>query len=243
MAGRNPMEKNLLCIFIIIVAGIALSAVVILQPHTDPAPPQVRAGWYMPSRDIVWTIPGPGPSPGLTERFIRTGERDAPAPQFPALSPYSRYINYSREGSDTRYMIAVWYFTDENSFRDAKKALLASLAVSGQSSAASLNLTQQTGLRGNPPESLRTGSTPAAAPSRLSATGYQGNTTAGYFFSVTRDGSWIPDGDGIIPAGKECYLVYYGTITPSDLASQSGILGEFIAETYTFDRVVSQDPL
>jgi len=237
------MEKNLPFILIILAAGIAFCAIVFLLPHTDPAPPQVRAGWYLPSRDVVWIKSGSGSSTSRTEHFIRTGERNTPAPQFPVLSPFSRYINYSRQGSESRYMIAVWYFTDENTFRDAKKALLASLAVSGQSLESDLELSHQADVRRNPPEGSPAGEKTSPASSLIKATGYQGDGTAGYFFSVTRAGSWIAAGDGIFPASKEYYLVYYGTTTSSDLASQSEILREFIAETYAFDRVISQDGL
>jgi hypothetical protein len=237
------MRKTLLCLLIILVVSVAISALVFFSSMTNPVPPEVRVGWYMPSQDIVWTVAGADSLQNRTEHFILSGWRDEPPPQFPALSPYSRYNNYTHEGSGNRYMIAVWYFTDETQFRESKKELIGNLSESGKIFAVDLYMTQQKENGRNAITGMKDVKNPVIVPSPLTTLYYESKITTGDFFTITLPGSEGRAGTGILPANKEYYLVYYGTTTPSNLTSQTKILKEVIAETYYYDYPLSQDAL
>jgi hypothetical protein len=104
------MKKNIIVGIIVLIATVIVTAFFLLPAMTDPIPPQVRTGWYLPQQDIVWTTTGTDTTTFTQEeRLILAGHLDAPAPQFPALSPYCRYENYTHLSTNNQYMIAIWY--------------------------------------------------------------------------------------------------------------------------------------
>ncbi len=79
------MKKIISAGIVLLCAGVTIATFIIFSAMTDPIPPQVRAGWYLPGQDIVWTTSGTDfESPGH-EHFIYAGHHDASTPQFPAL--------------------------------------------------------------------------------------------------------------------------------------------------------------
>lgn len=94
-----------------------------LSAMTDPTPPQVKAGWYLPQQDIVWTSSGPDLTSSTQERLILAGHRYASAPHFPSLSPFSRYENYTHHNTNNSYMITARYFNDDRKFLKSQKNL------------------------------------------------------------------------------------------------------------------------
>lgn len=222
------MKKNLVAGIIILIAIVIIATFLFLSATTDPVPPQVRAGWYLPGQDIVWIPSGQNSTHPTQERLILAGHQEVPAPQFPALSPYSRYENYTHLTTNDQYMIAVWYFNDERKFLESQKILVAFLENGGEISSVDLNFTELSirFWKSAPSEDSQNRYT---IPDRLQATGYESASTSGCFFTVT-----IPE-PGYYVENKEYYIVYYGTTSPANLTSQIPFLQDMIAETYRYD--------
>jgi hypothetical protein len=220
--------------FIILIAGI--SFLVLTSLRTDPTPPEVRAGWYLPEQDIVWTTSGSGTNRSSHEQLIQTGWRNGPAPQFPELSPYCRYENYTQQDTGRKYMIAVWYFNEEHRFLTSEKELEDFLITSGKITTVELNFTGfpvngdlSNSPRQNSPDNDR-------LPASLMTTGYESMNTTGLFFTVEIPGPGIQAGERQVTGNDEYYIVYYGTTDPADLLSRTPFLREFIGNTYAYDR-------
>jgi|GEM_PF-1860742 len=237
------MKKILICGIIILVAGIIFVSLVFLSGTTDPTPPRVRAGWYLPHQDIAWTVPGPVGNESRQERLVLSGWQDAPTPQFPALSPYSRYENYTDPRTTNQYMIAAWYFTDERTFVESQKKLNGFLQASGNISPVELNFTGHIAGLGQPARGIQDPQSRYTIPPILQTSGYESVNTSGYFFTVTIPGSGGFAGDADYPEHEEYYLVYYGITTPASLASQAPFLKGMIAETYRYDCVAREGSL
>jgi len=233
------VKKILIAGIMILIAIVMIAAFFFLSAMTDPTPPQVRAGWYLPHQDIVWTTSGPDSTPSTQERLILAGHRDASAPQFPALSPYSRYKNYTHLTTNDRYIIAAWYFNDERKFLESQKNLVGFLKTSGTISSVELNFTEQIMIFEKSVPDIQDSQKRHSIPAILKTTGYESVNTSGFFFTVTIPGQGVPAGDRDYTVHKEYYLVYYGTTTPANLTSQTLFLKDMIAETYRYDHMSS----
>src|SRR5208337_3840919 len=95
--------KLLILTGLIVLSALIISAV-LTGSRTDPTPPEVRAGWYLPQQDIVWTSSRSGINQSRNEHLILSGWQNGPAPQFPELSPYCRYENYTSQSSGRNYL-------------------------------------------------------------------------------------------------------------------------------------------
>jgi len=230
------MKKIMIAGIMILVAGVIVTSIIFLVSMTDPTPPQVRAGWYLPHQDIVWTSTGPGLTTPPQERLILAGHRDGSAPQFPALSSFSRYENYTHLTTEDQYMIAVWYFNDEREFLESQKVLVGFLKRSGTISSVELNFTEQIMVFEKSVPDLQDSQKRHTIPDHIKATGYESVNTAGFFFTVTIPGPGVPAGAGDYTVHKEYYLVYYGTTTPGNNTLQNQVLKDIIAETYRYDH-------
>jgi hypothetical protein len=229
---RGYMKKIIIVGIMILIAGVIVAAFFFLSAMTDPTPPQVRAGWYLRQQDIAWITSGQDLIPSTQERLILAGHRDAPAPQFPALSPYSRYENYTHLTTNNEYMIAVWYFNDEWKFLESQKNLVSFLETDGKISSVELNFTEHNMRDWKSARDTQDSQNRSTIPDHIKATGYESVTTSGYFFTVTIPGPEIPAGDNYYAVNREYYIVYYGTTTPANLTSQNQFLQDMIAETY-----------
>jgi len=127
------MKKIIFTGVVLLCACLMIAAFIFFSTMTDPIPPQVRAGWYLPGQNIVWTTSGKDFEPAGQERLILAGNRDASTPQFPMLSQFSRYENYTHFGTNDQYVIAAWYFNDERKFLESQKILVAFLEMKERS--------------------------------------------------------------------------------------------------------------
>ncbi|MFA5222603.1 MAG: hypothetical protein WC391_10020 [Methanoregula sp.] len=233
------MKKNLVAGIIILIAAVIAVLFLSFSAMTDPTPPQVRAGWYLPGQDIVWTPSGPYSTQPTQERLTLSGHLDASAPQFPALSPYSRYENYTRLTTNDQYMIATWYFNDERKFLESQKNLVGFLETGGTISSVELNFTGYIIRNEKSGPGIRDPQNRPAIPGRIKATGYESVTTSGYFFTVTIPGAGVLPSESDYAIHKDYYIVYYGITTGSDLTSQTLFMEDMIAETYRYDHMPS----
>jgi len=234
-------KQYLLLFFAIIVVSIIIAVGLFEGLKTDPTPPTIRTGWYLPHNTIVWAIAEPGMNQSLTERFVLSGEYDGPAQQFPPISPYARYENYTREKTGDRYMIAVWYFTKESAFLSSKKKLNAYLTTSGTVTRVSLNYsgfvsTDQYNLTPIGPSAI-------PLPEHLVTTGYESSNTSGLFYTIEIPGTREQNGGVQTSTGNEYYIVYYGIEEPYALSPQLDLIRDLIGHTFTFDRIHSAGPL
>ncbi|MCK9591628.1 MAG: hypothetical protein M0Q91_06440 [Methanoregula sp.] len=237
------MKKILIAGIMVLIVGVIITAFFFLSAMTDPIPPEVRTGWYLPHQDIVWTNSGPDLIPSTQERLILAGHRDAPAPQFPALSPYSRYENYTHLATNDQYMIAVWYFNDERKFLESQKNLVGFLETNGKLSSVELNFTEHSIRNGKSGPGLQDSQKRSTIPDYIKASGYESVDTSGYFFTVAIPGPEVPAGNSYSAINNEYYIVYYGTTTPANLTSQIQFLKDMIAGTYRYDHLASVDAL
>jgi hypothetical protein len=237
------VKKILIAGIIILIAIVMIAAFFFLSAMTDPTPPHVRAGWYLPHQDIVWTTSGPDSTPSTQERLILAGHRDASPPQFPALSPYSRYENYTHRTTNDQYMIAVWYFNDERKFLESQKKLVGFLKTSGTISSIELNFTEQIMIFEKSVTDSQDSQKRHTIPAILKITGYRSDKTSGYFFTVTIPGVGVLPSESDYTVNKEYYIVYYGITTEANLTSQTPFLQDMIAQTYRYDHLASVDAL
>jgi len=234
-----PNRIKLLILIGLILVCVGISFVVLTGFRTAPTPPEVRAGWYLPQQDIVWTPSGSRTYLSSPVHLILTGWRDGPAPQFPELSPYCRYENYTQQNTGQKYVIAVWYFNEEHRFLASQKELADFLVTSGRITTVGLNFTgvqingnQFNGTMQNSHDNER-------LPRSLTTTGYESANTTGLFFTVEIPGPEPASGDGPNYGNHEYYIVYYGTADPANLSSQTAFFREFIGETYAYNGVSS----
>jgi hypothetical protein len=233
------MKKIIIAGIMFLIACVIGTAFIFLSAMTDPTPLQVRAVWYLPHQDIVWTSPEQDLTSSTQEHLILTGQRDASAPQFPALSPFSRYENYTHLTTDDQYMIAVWYFNDERKFLESQNNLIGFLETYGKISSIELNFTEQIMIFEKSVPDLQDSQKRHTIPEHIKATGYESINTSGFFFTVTIPGPGVPAGNSDYTVNKEYYIVYYGTTTPANLTSQTPFLKDMIAETYRYDTTAS----
>lgn len=233
------MKKIMIAGIIVLIGCLIGTSFIFFSEMTDPTPPQVRAGWYLPGQDIVWTTYGPDLIPSAQEQLILTGYRVASPPQFPELSPFSRYQNYTHIRTDDPYMIAVWYFNDERKFLESQKMLVGFLETSGTVSSVELNFTEHNMRDWKSTPGIQNSQNLQTIPDHIKATGYKSYDTSGYFFTVTIPGPGVPVHDRDYSVNKERYIVYYGTTTPANLMSETPFLKDMIAETYRYDHISS----
>jgi hypothetical protein len=136
--------------------------------------------------------------------FSLIGERKkgASPPFFPALSQYCGYANYSRTGSDDRYIAGEWYFDDSEEFLQAEKELCRYLEEHGRVSTVKLTISEET--------------------KGFDATKYECETTSGYF--LVYKNTFGREGD--------YFIVYYGAVGSVDLSNQTPFLKALIADRY-----------
>jgi len=230
------VKKILIAGIIVLIASVIVTAFIFLFFMTDPIPPQVRAGWYLPQQDIIWTPYG---SSSTQERLILTGHQDAPAPQFPALSSYSRNENYTHVSTNDQYMIATWYFNDDRKFLESQKNLVGFLETDGKISSVELNITDYIMRNEKSAPGIQDSQNRHTIHERIHATGYDSVTASGYFFTVTIPGVGALPVDSDYTITKEYYIVYYGTTTPANRTSRTPLIEEMIAETYRYDHMPS----
>jgi len=220
--------------FLILIGLIILSAGIISAfstgLRTDPTPPEVSAGWYLPQQDIVWTTSEHGTNQSMNEHLVLSGWRNGPAPRFPDLSRYCRYENFTQQDTDREYMIAVWYFNEDSRFLASRKNLEDFLNATGKITTVELNYSSVITAEDHYGQTNRDSRNNGHVPVSLIATGYESAATTGLFFTVE-----IPGLNG----NNEHYIVYYGTTDPVNLAAQTPFLKEMIEETYAYDRVIS----
>ncbi len=140
--------------------------------------------------------------------FSLIGERKAGVspPFFPVLSQYCGYANYSRTGSDDRYLAGEWYFNDIKEFLHAEKELYQYLEEHGRVSTVDLKISK--GSR--------------YSPKSFDATKYECETTSGYF--LVYKNTFGREGD--------YFIVYYGAVGSVDLSNQTPFLKALIADRY-----------
>lgn len=235
-----PNRKKILIVIALTILVVAILSGALALFMTDPTPPQIRAGWYLPDQDIVWTKPGSSTNP--SEHLVLTGKFNGPAPQFPGLSPYCRYVNYTHETTGQKYMIAVWYFNDDGKFLEAQRQLKEYLVTSGTCRNVALNFSGSltTGLSSIPGQDSYDND---LLPASLMTTGYESADTSGLLFTVELPGSGIESNGRHSLGNNEHYIVYYGTVEPATLASRVDFLTGIIGRTYAFDRVIAAGPL
>jgi len=232
------VKKILIAGIIVLIVGVIVAAFII-SAMTDPIPPKVRAGWYLPQQDIVWTTSGPDSTPSTQEHLILAGHRDVSAPQFPTLSPYCRYENYTHLTTNGQYMIAVWYFNDKRKFLESQKNLVGFLETYGKISSVELNFTEHILRSGKSAPGIPDSQNRSTIPDHIKATGYESVNTSGYFFTVTIPGVGVLPPESDYAINNEYYIVYYGTTTEANLTSQTPFLKDMIAETCRYDPMSS----
>ena len=242
MMNRENKREILIGGAVLFFAVIACAALILIAGMTDPTPPAVRAGWYLPQKDLMWTVAGSETDQSYQEHLIRTGWREGLVPQFPELSPYCRYENYTREKTGSRYMIAVWYFPDSNQFLESAEKLKGYLNDSGTITMVELdfppgNEIDQSG------RDIPHSQDNSRLPDYLITTGYESPDSTGLFFTAEIPGPGIQAGLMKYTVNNEHYIVYYGTAEPQNLASQVQFLQEMIGETYTYETGIQAAPL
>jgi len=150
------------------------------------------------------------------EHFELIGDRTKGTPScFPAVSTYSSYVYYGRNGTDERYLIASWYFNDEKQFMQARFDLAAYIKEHGTATPSrSVFSTDPSGLV----------SSEFASSRRFDITQYESNMTSGYFITYTRPFS---------ADQNDYFVVYYGLMGTSWVSGQTRLaLRELMAEGY-----------
>lgn len=222
---------------LVILTGLIILTVGIITGYlngfrTDPVPPGVRAGWYLPEQDITGISSGNNLS--RNDHLILTGWRDGPAPQFPDLSPYCRYENFTSRDTGHNYLIAAWYFNDDRRFLASRELLRDFLETTGKITTVELNYTgfatteDQNGLVTQEVQDK------GHVPMQMVTTGYESPNTSGLFFTIEIPG---------LKSNNEHYIVYYGTTDPEIPGTRTQVIRELIGETYTYDRGASTGPI
>ncbi|WP_233504370.1 hypothetical protein [Methanoregula formicica] len=139
-------------------------------------------------------------------------------------------------------MIAVWYFYEKSRFLASREQLKKFLVSSGTITDIDLNFSGSLAIDQPGYTDMDSGNNDLL-PVRLNTTGYESLGTAGLFFTVEISGYGVQPGEIQYSGNNEHYIVYYGTAEPASLASRIDILREIIGQTYTYDRVISAEPL
>ncbi|MFA5269599.1 MAG: hypothetical protein WC379_16665 [Methanoregula sp.] len=241
MTISSRVKIMILLALVLLSAGII--SVTFNNFRTTPTPPEVRAGWYLPQKDIVWPATGQGTNRLPGGQLILTGWRDGPAPGFPDISPYRRYENYSQQDSGRKYVIASWYFSDDRRFRESQKTLYEFLKRSGTITEPELDFSGIPGQGDHSGNASRNDEGNDWLPSRFTATGFEGPNTSGLFFTVTIPAPADPSGIQVPAGDSEHYIVYYGTAEPAPLAPETDFLREMIRNTYAYGTGSSVGPI
>ena len=180
-------------------------------------PPAGMPEWYVPGCGIQMTENGTLIEVrSVAEHFELIGDRiiDESPSCFPAISQYCGYVNCRRTGSDDQYLIAAWYFDDNKKFARAEEELYHYLKEHGEVYAVELNISE---------DLKRLGKEREHTPEKFNVTGYESETTSGYFLVYKN------------PFGRdmdEFFIVYYGSMGSVDLPNQTPFLKELIADGY-----------
>ncbi|HXX55749.1 MAG TPA: hypothetical protein VEI81_06620, partial [Methanoregula sp.] len=126
---------------------------------------------------------------------------------FPKLSDFWSNTNYRYSRTGDRFIVETRYFTDETSFSDRQKKLVAYLDARGSTARTTLELDRKTLLEFGP---LNMNSTTR----RIPLTRYMSGGTSGYSFTVSRPSREHPDYS----------IAYYGVMGSSDLSRETPLL-------------------
>jgi len=194
-------------------------------------PPAGMPNWYIPGTGILIGENGtpvikngtPVVGRSVAEHFELIGDRMEGYPFcFPAVSQYCGYANYTRTGSDDRYLIAAWYFDDSKNFLQAEEDLYQYLEEYGRISTVELDIDEEMDAEIKRRES-RLAWGPTFGPKRFNVTEYESETTSGYFLVYKKP----------FLAGRDDYfIVYYGLMGSVNLSNQAPFLKELITDGY-----------
>ncbi len=215
----NSKMSKIVALLVLLMAG-GLSVWFIVLPFFAIGP-----GLPPPAGMPEWYVPGCGTRMengtlievrSVAEHFEMIGDRiiDESPSCFPAVSQYCGYANCRRTGSDDQYLIAAWYFDDSKKFARAEEELYHYLKEQGQVYTVELNLSENL---------KRLGKEREHTPEKFNVTGYESETTSGYFLVYKK------------PFGRdmdEYFIVYYGVMGSFDLFNQTPFIKELIADGY-----------
>ncbi|MGP8329957.1 MAG: hypothetical protein ACT6FF_06530 [Methanosarcinaceae archaeon] len=179
-------------------------------------PPEGMPEWYIPGCGTRMENGTLIEVRSVAEHFELIGDRiigESPS-CFPAVSQYCGYANCRRTGSDDQYLIASWYFDDSKKFSRAEVDFYQYLKERGRVSTVELNISE---------DLKRLGKEREHTPVKFNVTGYESETTSGYFLVYKN------------PFGRnmdEFFIVYYGSMGSVDLPSQTPFLKELLADGY-----------
>lgn len=129
-----------------------------------------------------------------------------PSPYFPSLSEYHGYKNFSVTGSDSRYIVESWYFSDETELKKGESFLYPFLIKNGNLTREIVDLAAMEN-----PLKRQIPNTSASSRYSYAMTRYESNATSGYFLIAGLNRSLY----------HGYYITYYGTTAPSGLPEQS----------------------
>ncbi len=194
-------------------------------------PPAGMPNWYIPGTGILMGENGtpvikngtPVLGRSVAEHFELIGDRMKGHPScLPAISQYCGYANYTRTGSDDRYLIAAWYFNDSKNFLQAEENLYQYLEEYGRVSTVELDMGEEMDEEIKRRESRLVWG-PTFGPKRFNATEYESETTSGFFLVYKKP----------FLAGRDDYfIVYYGLMGSVNLSNQTSFLKELITDGY-----------
>ena len=194
-------------------------------------PPAGMSNWYIPGTGILIGENGtpvikngtPVMGRSVAEHFELIGDRTGGCPScLPVVSQYCSYANYTRTGSDDRYLIAAWYFDDSKNFLQAEADLYQYLEEYGRVSTVELNISEEMDEEIKRRESRLVWG-PTFGPKRFNATEYESETTSGFFLVYKKP----------FLAGRDDYfIVYYGLMGAVNLSNRTPFLKELMADGY-----------
>jgi len=171
--------------------------------------------WYIPGYDTRIENETIIEDRSVAEHFELIGDRMEGCPScLPLISQYCSHAKYTRTGSDDRYLIAAWYFDNSKKFSQAEVDFHQYLEEHGRVSTVELNISE---------DLKRLGKEREHTPAKFNVTGYESETTSGYFLVYKN-----PLGRNI----DEFFIVYYGSMGSFDLPNQTPFLKELIADGY-----------
>ncbi|MEA1894691.1 MAG: hypothetical protein U9N36_05725 [Euryarchaeota archaeon] len=187
-------------------------------------PPAGMPMWYIPGYDTRIENETIIEDRSVAEHFELIGDRMEGCPScFPAISQYCGYANYTRTGSDDRYLIAAWYFDDNTKFLHAEADLYLYLEEYGRVFTVELNISEEMDAEIKRRENRLVWG-PTFGPKRFNVTEYESETTSGYFLIYKKP----------FLAGREDYfIVYYGLMNTPQISEQTRLaLRELMAGGY-----------
>lgn len=171
--------------------------------------------WYLPDYDIKPENEVIIKDYNVTEHFALDGDRVMKCPSvFPLVSEYCGYANYVETDSDNQYLIISWYFDDGRKFLQGQKVLNQYLEERGNVSSTKLDISD---------ELKRLGKEQGFASKPFECTGYESDSTSGYFlvyqhpFMVEKD---------------DYFIVYYGLVGSAVRPDRIPFLKELVARSY-----------